>query len=152
MNREIKFRVWNRKRNKFIQDWIIGVIEGADTNNGLVGFISKDKEDNLWLTQGDYKIEDIKVQQFTGSKDVNGKDIYEGDIIKYYIRSIEDKDDRGHEDRSSVIYFNSYFAFSNILYDDCQKMPLDFNVGVLGTKILVEVIGNIFENPELLTK
>ncbi|KKL92448.1 hypothetical protein LCGC14_1884640, partial [marine sediment metagenome] len=78
-----------------------------------------------------------------GFKDKNGKEIYEGDIIKGII-AMEDK--RG-EDISVVKWDESKlgFAFSGLFIFNFQLLYVDEYKGHD-----IEVIGNIYENPELL--
>ncbi len=64
-----------------------------------------------------------KIRQYTGLKDKNGVEIYEGDIIKYGL----------HFDECFTIIWN---------YSDLEMLYRNSNQ--------VEVIGNIYENPELL--
>ncbi len=70
--------------------------------------------------------EDISVIQFTGLLDKHGKEIYEGDILK-----------------------NSYRAELTIV--KWRDLEAQYSIGGY-QKETVEIIGNIYENPELLTK
>lgn len=76
---------------------------------------------------------DIKLMQCTGLKDKNGVEIYEGDVIKR------------NENIYEVIFNKACFKVSNIKYRNAnlyllEEISLD----------QVEIIGNIYENPELL--
>jgi uncharacterized phage protein (TIGR01671 family) len=78
--------------------------------------------------------------QYTGLHDKNGKEIYEGDIVKF------------ENIKAKIIYGFCGFEFEWIDgYTDkirlCKTEPLFKNVS-----LIFEVIGNIYENPELLNK
>jgi uncharacterized phage protein (TIGR01671 family) len=76
-----------------------------------------------------------KVQQYTGLKDSKGVDIYEGDIVK-----IEDKEEVRIYD---IVFSHGYFGLNRgSKFKHALMYPY--------TEI-IEVIGNIFENPELLS-
>ncbi len=109
MNREIKFRIWDKKNKQ------LGKTFSLNT--------------------------DIIIQ-FTGLLDKNGKEIYEGDIVSVNEKGFEDKTNY------EVKWFGPYYpAFdlegwegeSNALGEIEQTGEWD-----------IEVIGNIYENPELL--
>lgn len=83
------------------------------------------------------------VMQYTGLRDRNGKEIYEGDIvIRYGTNSSAGKVIA----RGEVKWFESQAAFS---FDERGI----WNIGIYTKAInLLEVIGNIYENPELLNQ
>ena len=120
MNREIKFRQPIRNKNGEFVEWFYwGIfITPAIQQNGL-----------------DTRSES---QQFTGRKDLDDKEIYEGDICEY-----EDSD-RVFES----IYLNKgVIEYSEWGFSLTNRNEVDM-IDIEGSDILV--IGNIYENPELL--
>lgn len=80
------------------------------------------------------------VGQYTGLTDKNGKKIFEGDIVKYIEIDIDGSDDK----YIGVIYYNQSKA--NYVIQK-RKYMVNFVTSWIGD---VEVIGNIYDNPELL--
>ena len=82
------------------------------------------------------------VGQFTGLTDKNGKKIFEGDIVK----AIEREHD---EDENPIV------VIGKMIFDDCcfglkAKKVFDFYAPIWDENIELEVIGNVYDNPELL--
>ena len=127
MNREIKFELWDVKNKMMIryEDEI-----GDDIS--MCPFTGSLYKDYALCFDNDREVEYIK-RQFTGLKDKNGKEIYEGDILLPFNRK------KGKE----VIFDEGVFCIRN--YDGYNSASL--RVVVMDG---VEVIGNIYENPELL--
>ena len=130
--RDIKFRAWSKEHKKLITvrdlKWSAG--------NNLVSISEREVGNRSWW----YNISAITLMQFTGLKDKNGKEIYEGDILRFEYKNMHD----GSDLLSYVVYDdkNARFALRALI-----EQPL-IQMGT-GT-VFYEVIGNIHENPELI--
>lgn len=149
--REIKFKLL--KNNKLVGYEIHKDFNG---NIGIFHQYLPKKEGHTALEveitefPDDAIVHDKKIQ-FTGLKDKNGKEIYEGDII--YMAFIENfgywnipKDCQGQE--------MSRFEVNGVVcYDDCGFVVNDKkegNISLTKTADEIKIIGNIYENPKLL--
>jgi len=143
MNREIKFRAWDIFKKVFIptDKWAVVTCDFKAT-----AIMIKDWED---YQVGEYMFPNTQsLMQFTGLHDKNGKEIYEGDIIRSDFGTKEPiavcfgeyHDHTGKDDNSTNVgfYFNEY------------KNESSFGKSVNGNTDCYEIIGNIYENPELL--
>jgi len=118
--REIKFRAWDKK----LKVW-------------TTPYYFNDVKDKIQIFNlfDDSKRNRIEVMQFTGLKDKNGKEIFEGDILKYPSGIIEVK-------WIGVGMYNIC-----ILMDNASKKQQEYLIKEFKE---CEVIGNKFENPDLL--
>lgn len=126
--REIKFRAWDPKENKMWNENHIVVGDGVYRYGGhnTVTLVFTYTEENHLIPL-----------QFTGLRDKNGRDVYEGDIIG--IPNYDYSPENGESPRRLV----------EVKFEDSCFCT---NEGLLGDEEYMEVIGNIYENPELLAK
>jgi uncharacterized phage protein (TIGR01671 family) len=88
---------------------------------------------------GGYAVNPYTIGQFTGLKDAKGKDIYEGDIIE--VTSLSDTS-LGTRTNAIVVFINSAFRLKHKAKEALLLTHW--------TEDVVKVIGNIYDNPELL--
>ena len=124
MSRTIKFRAWSKSRNKFIYRVCVGNTQTDDPCSSI--WLD---EEAMWA---EFPQSCGTIQQFTGLLDSKGKEIYEGDIV---CRKAADL-------TYTVVYTERYARFMTKDVDG-DESPLHLIAGIS------EVIGNVFENPEL---
>lgn len=124
IKREIKFRAWDSE-NKDMVYW-------EDIENGLIDPYT------LFWNCPDW----IELMQYTGLKDKNGREIYEGDILsdRAVVEWFDELAWDGLGSPHSGFYCEQWFDYG-------ENGQLNYHYGFFNN---VEVIGNIYENPELL--
>ena len=131
--REIKFRGYTTDE-MFANQWLYGFgVMDIDYVNGT-------KEYYLFTTHGTYEVVPESIGQFTGLTDVNGVEIYEGDIVKLVNlhEGFNGKTAKIHWNEKIPGYFYTYI-------NEEEKYSL-----TKGAANHMEVIGNIHEHSHLL--
>lgn len=141
MSREIKFRAWHKKRDEMVDITVISLEADAGAPNGWVacpwgqGF---DRDTETGEEDCVFPIEDVELMQYTGLKDKNGVEIYEADIVK-----------TNSEEVGQVQWLSMGKWSLNIPRPDTDPKQPRLVLGGYVDKGC-EVIGNIYENSELL--
>ena len=133
--REIKFRAWLEQDSKMIQ---------------LFGFRKRGRLYDLYINDSAFDLHDhiveyeeyVTLMQSTGMKDKNGKEIYEGDIVNAIAG-----DEYGYETGIRIVVFSGIDMGWSLPEEAGNGFGLPLNWG--GYESL-EVLGNIYENSELL--
>jgi uncharacterized phage protein (TIGR01671 family) len=127
MNNQLKFRAWSYTHSKFYTRVLVGNTETDDPCS------------SVWNDEQKQWVEFDKacgvIQQFTGLKDKNGKEVYEGDLVRfgYTENKVFFGEVKWLEDRAS---------FGVVSGKSFQTMEY-----LMGYMSLLEVVGNIYELP-----
>lgn len=127
-----KFRAWDKKTKEYFH---ISELWNSGTNPECFNF---DGWTDNFGNKG--RLKDIVIEQFTGMKDADGREIYEGDIVHGYDQE-PDRDD-GYVGSSVIEAVN--FKWGSFWLGDFKNRIM------LYTPPIIEVIGNVHEDPELL--
>lgn len=139
MSRELKFRGWGKKQKKYVDVQVVRF--GL---NGLPVQIEVKDSKEMSVAIYSASADEYVLEQYTGLKDKNGKEIYEGDFVKQLVYALD-----GNERTTTWVARWNNDSFCYDLYR--------ISGALYGTSMLAgcksedcEVIGNIHENPELL--
>lgn len=121
MSRIIKFRAWDKIKKEMYWNMFLDTF-------------------HFWYQEHGIKTEDLEIMQFTGLLDKNGKEIYEGDIVKHLY----------HNEIVTMVFNPKQCGFQDKFpnknresgWEHWDMWPIDSNY--------FEIISNIYENPELL--
>jgi uncharacterized phage protein (TIGR01671 family) len=155
MSRELKFRAWDERRKCIVNP-------SCDEDSRFTHYVSVTDEGLRWITvfeptynewmlcgnqSTEYQLKDI--MQFTGLLDKNGVEIYEGDIVREHKMMFDlekpEGEDVYYEYRTGEIEYlgHSYWVSEEYIGFEGEGL-WDWNQ--------LEIIGNRFQNPELLQK
>ncbi len=134
--REIKFR--GKCMDKSTDEWLYGELtQDRDSDGKHVRIICKNKDSKFWGMH--IEVNPETVGQYTGMKDRDGIDIYEGDLLEPLIGQLKG--------RVGVMeYAGDRFE---------MKIPFEcrvFHYAIGGASNYFRIVGNIYENPELFPK
>lgn len=150
--REIRFRAWDADTNQMLP------------NVGAYGGVACFMEGG-W---GALVTKDLPLMQYTGLKDKNGMEIYEGDIVRAVHRSDEGGGWYSDHKETGVVYFDKHWGVKFDCRDHTQRTAdgwqraaysweakdmehwSDYESAVRDY-LNVEIIGNVYEHPNLLT-
>ena len=132
MQNRFKFRVWLEEENKMIspEDENADCIFAYKQHGNLLKLVGDNEV--IWARIG-HTIYDKHVMQCTGLKDKNGKLIYEGDIVKFKTELFGKP--------KQIIWDECHYILKNTFIILCDMEIKQFGL---------EVIGNVYENKELL--
>ena len=127
MNREIKFRAWDNVNNQMLD------VQELNFEDCFYGGYTTVR---TTMYSDYFDIREIPIMQYTGLHDKNGKEIYEGDIVRIIVNNNIEK-------ICKVEFKNGIFGVMFSKNKDLTAFPHFCNT-------TFEIIGNIYDNPELL--
>lgn len=157
MQREIKFRCWQKYHKRMLEVLSISFEEGKIKSIHIVNgkniaprtiiYSGNKSQNDFWLYDENGIV--LELLQYTGLKDKNNKEIYEGDIVeddKYIFKVV------WHQQGAK--YYLEFIDWKDKLFIEKDLILDILNNQNLGDGYLkrrdLKVIGNIYENPELI--
>ena len=134
--REIKFRAWHKEEDKMYLNLQTGF------NSHAIG--------GQYLEEC-FTDSDLELMQYTGLKDASGKEIYEGDIVEFN----QCRDERGYV---WISLYNDFRVWAGVMEFQDGRFHIAKSIYLrkasakitMGNADKKKIIGNIYENPELL--
>jgi uncharacterized phage protein (TIGR01671 family) len=138
--REFKFRVWHKKENRWLDPWDEEdpILSLKDYGHGCEVFTynrERKSHDNL-----DCLMTDVVIQQYTGLKDKNGKEIYESDVLQYTVPQVGSSKEKNATESGMVVFDRGVFWCNYPLYE------------VVSQNWNCTIIGNIYEDEGLINE
>lgn len=142
--REIKFRGKSLKTDRWVYGYYVHLedtFRKRETHRLYTGMADSMHDGEGYDFGEDYEdVSPSTIGQYTGLKDANGKEIYEGDIVRY--RLTDERYKKNPRFTNLIIHYDgsqARFEAGNIYWDTLRSNK-------------VAVIGNIHDNPELIEK
>lgn len=146
MSREVKFRIWDKTSNRMLYQDDFERVE-LDTKNKMVSLVRSETIESSYVLDYEDGIE-AEIMQYTGFKDVKGKEIYEGDILHVTKVSMCGVDKYNvAEYNTDVRWEDGAFVIKGDADVECYDTWLAAYNNPDSPQIEIEVIGNIYENP-----
>lgn len=142
-NRKLIFRAWDEKAEVMVHGvcpYAEGDHIGFSVDDAEAAYTKDQLEDMPQAEDWYYLLDNFKTMQYTGLKDKNGKEIYEGDIATVWTM-----DKEGYDFRCVIRFEYAMWVVHSLV----RKFP--FNQFLYLWNSRLEIMGNIYQNPELLT-
>lgn len=136
MSRDIKFRVWH-KQNKVMM-WLKQIVWFPDSEERITAFPFDQREKNFTGS-----LCHLEMMEYTGINDKNGREIFEGDIVfDGFVHKVVVQHQGSWQLKRDYSGLDDGEPYTGTFYT-----PLWMWIEKINT---IEVVGNIYENPELL--